>query len=118
MIDQLRMILKTTRDMARAGYQPGSDPGWWRVWHDRPYLDERRITVPMGRPEQQLILEAGARSGRPIAVPGTALAGNEISAAVRLRGIRIVTEQPETRTNADPQSLSAILRAGAGQLRR
>lgn len=118
-IDRNMLETKKNAQYSEMEYNPPSDPDWWTIRHTIPAArDEWLRSVPMDRPEQMLLIEAAERSGRVVAgAAGQALTGNEISAAVRLRGLRVVDQPAESR-NADPSALGAILRAGAGALRK
>lgn len=110
---------KKNAEYSAMEYNPPSDPAAWARNHSRQAArDEWARSIPMDRPEQMLLIEAQERSGIVVAgAQGQAVTGNQISAAVRLRGLRVV-EQPGEARNADPSALGAILRAGAGQIRK
>lgn len=105
------------KDTQREPFLPVADPYWWAFWRSVP-LDYTRRTLPGDRPEQEYGFQVRRMTGIALVKSESgALTGNEVAGVLALRHAP-VTEQPKQQEVMSAAALSAILRAGAGQLRK
>lgn len=110
-----RLIQKPIQD---ENFNPPSDPFWWGEWHNVSPVDYTRRTQPGDRPEQSYGYEIRRVTGIALDFNSSgALVGNEVSAALQLRGGPVV-EQPRQQEVLSNNAISAILAAGRGLLKK
>ena len=106
------------KDIQLEPFHPPADPVWWAFWHATALNDDFRRTLPGDRPEQEYGFQVRRMAGIALAPNADGvLTGNEVAGVLALRHAP-VTEQPKQQETMSAAALSAILRAGAGQLRK